>query len=56
MGSHAVVYYSSLYHFDQTCIQTGLIDRVVPQLVIGEKNDMLLAIPLDNVLSRTSLL
>ena len=45
MGSHAVTYYSSLYRSEQPCIQTGLIDRVVPQLVTDEENDLLVALP-----------
>lgn len=40
LGSHAVAYYSSLYISKLPCIQMGIIDRVVPQLVMGGENDV----------------
>ena len=52
MGSHAVAYYSSLYRSVQPCIQTGLIDRVVPHLVTGDENDLLVALPSEDEVKR----
>lgn len=45
LGSHAVSYFSSIYSSQRSCVQTGLIDRVIPQLVTGVENDTLVVVP-----------